>query len=493
MISADPQTHRRLETQFMLRVQQLLDDPRLRVETVEGRRPLTDYQRSVTTTDRAIDVKMLMSRLGKPDRQLEATMPVGKRMDVALFEKKFWSGKTSLGRLRVACLSPTEALIDGKPVQPASIEDISALISEIPPPLPGAPIPPTTVVVMSTGGFSIDALETMERGEDRTVILVWPNKSGGWTAAGPPQTQFVADLFDPESPSDKKRRIRAAIELGQSELITGALVGEKLAAETELPLHMVEDEMKLYAREYPGLVAKRLRGQLALYREGQTPPVGLLLRGGGNMPSMDRFFLTRLKNIFSKKGDLDKKIALLTERRVELTQLRERGYQDLSVLEKKEDELRVQFKTAGEMPRRRITSQLLQIRKDVARRRQLLSVLNQQVNIINTHLHSLELQKQGEYAQLPTPEEIAADASKADEVLAQLEADNELAQSVSAGMGGTLWSEEQSLYEELVREETGVDKPSAEADVAPLPDSDPNEPVLQKTPSRPHHSEPEAG
>ena len=432
MIGPDPQFHRRLESQFMLRVQQLLDDPRLRLETVEGRRPVTDYQRQVTATDQAVELKRLMSKLGKPDRELEAQMPVGKRMDVVLYEKKFWSGKTSLGRLRVACLSPTQQLIEGKPLDAASAEDIQNVISQLPPPLPGMPASPPTVVVMSTSGFTPEATEAMERGEDRTVILLWPNRSGGWTAAGPPQTQFIADLFDPESPGDKKRRIRAAIELGQSELITGALVGEKLAADTELPLRMVEDEMKLYAREYPGLVAKRLRGQMALYREGQTPPVGLLLRGGGSMPVMDRFFLTRLKAIFSRKGDLDKKIALLSERRADLTQLRDRGYQDLSVLEKKEDELRVQFKDAAEMPRRRITSQLLQLRKDVARRRQLLSVLNQQVNVINTHLHSLELQKQGEYAQLPSPDEIAADASKAEEVLAQLEADSELAQSVAA-------------------------------------------------------------
>jgi hypothetical protein len=255
---------------------------------------------------------------------------------------------------------------------------------------------------------------------------------------------------------------------------------------------MVEDEMKIYAREYPGLIAKRMRGQLALYRQGQTPPVGLLLRGGGNMPAMDRFFLTRLKSIFSKKGELDKKIGLLSERRADLTQLRDRGYQDLAVLEKKEDELRIQFKDAGEMPRRRITSQLLQLRKDVARRQQLLSVLNQQVNVINTHLHSLELQKQGEYAQLPTSEEMASDASKAEEVLAQLEADSELAQNVSAGHGGTLWSEEQALYEELVREESVADKPALTPEPEALPDSI-DEPVVHKAISRQKASEPEAG
>ena len=211
------------------------------------------------------------------------------------------------------------------------------------------------------------------------------------------------------------------------------------------------------------------------------------------MPVMDRFFLSRLKSVFSKKGDLDKKIALLTERRASLTQLRDRGYEDLAILEKKEDELRLQFKQSSEGPRRRITSQLVQLRKDVARRQQLLSVLNQQVNVINTHLHSLELQKHGEYAQLPSPDEIAADAAKAEEVLAQLEADSELAQSVAAGTNSALWSEEQSLYEELVREEAAPAKPAETQETDQLPEASPDEPILHKSPARRHPAEPEVG
>ncbi|MGA3068079.1 MAG: hypothetical protein ABSF29_14640 [Tepidisphaeraceae bacterium] len=496
MISSDPQIHRRLEQQFILRAQQLLDDPRLRIDTVEGRRALTDFQRDITTGDHGVELKLLMSKLEKPDRELELKMPIGRRLDVVLSEKKkFWSAKATMGRLRVACLSPTAALIEGKPPEAATVEDVTAALAELPPPLPGANPVPTTVVLMSTGGFTADATETMERGEERTVILIWPNRSGGWTAAGPPQTQFIADLFDPEAPADKKKRINTAIEAGKSELLTGSLSAEHVAEYTDLPMRMVEAEMKNYASEHTGLVAKRIRGQMVMYRAGESPPVGLLLRGGANMPVMDRFFLSRLKSVFSKKGDLDKKIALLSERRASLTQLRDRGYEDLSVLERKEDELRRQFKEAGETPRRRITSQLLQLRKDVARRQQLLSVLNQQVNVINTHLHSLELQKHGEYAQLPTPEEIAADASKAEEILAQLEADSELAQSVTAGVNNSLWSEEQALYEELVGEEKAPAKSEEEEpEMTQLPESPPDEPILhRKTPVRPHPAEPEVG
>ena len=70
------------------------------------------------------------------------------------------------------------------------------------------------------------------------------------------------------------------------------------------------------------------------------------------------------------------------------------------------------------------------------RRQQMLAVLNQQVNVVSTHLHNLELTQQGEVADLPDSEEIATDAAAAEEMLAKLQADNELADSVGAGVGG---------------------------------------------------------
>src|SRR5208283_3419186 len=112
-----------------------------------------------------------------------------------------------------------------------------------------------------------------------------------------------------------------------------------------------------------------------------------------------------------------------------------------------EEALRRQFKEAtGSITKKRVTSQLLQMRKDIERRQQLLSVLNQQINVVSTHLHNLELQRQGETARLPDSEEMAADAAAAEEVLAELQAGNELADSVGAMHGG-MSEEEQALYD----------------------------------------------
>ena len=199
----------------------------------------------------------------------------------------------------------------------------------------------------------------------------------------------------------------------------------------------MDAELKLYARENAGLAAKRLDGKMVLFRQGASQePAGM---GAIDMPLIDR-----MKTLFARKGETEKKIAFLAERRAALSQQRNRGYEEMGDLEGREAEMRRQFKDAGgEITKRRITSQLLQLRKDIERRQQLLGVLNQQINVVAVHLHNLELVHQGKSAQLPDSEEMAQDAAAAEDVLAELQASGELAATVGA--------EEQALYEELER------------------------------------------
>ena len=197
------------------------------------------------------------------------------------------------------------------------------------------------------------------------------------------------------------------------------------------------------------------------------------------MPLIDR-----VKALFARKGDSEKKIAFLAERRAALSLQRDRAYEEMGVLEQQEAALKRQFKeAAGAVTKRRVTSQMLQLRKDLERRQQLLSVLNQQVDVVSTHLHNLELVQQGQTAKLPDTEEITADAVKAEEMLAQLEADTELTGSVGQIATAGMTDEEKALFDELERESGGTstshatpEEPSAAqqpfaAPTAPLPHS----------------------
>jgi len=227
--------------------------------------------------------------------------------------------------------------------------------------------------------------------------------------------------------------------------------------------------------------------------------------------------LDSLRALFARKGDNEKKIAFLSERRTALSQQRDRSYEDMGALEQQEAGLRQQFKDAtGAITKRRITSQMLQLRKDLERRQQLLAVLNQQINVVSTHLHNLELVQQGRSAQLPDAEEMTADAVKAEEMLAELEASNELAGSTGSLATAGMTAEEQALFEELERDSghaevadrttsiklDTVDRED-EADEAPAAPAPPNQasrlekavasPPPEPARKEPRRSEPEPG
>jgi hypothetical protein len=232
-----------------------------------------------------------------------------------------------------------------------------------------------------------------------------------------------------------------------------------------------------------------LDGRVVLFREGSVPSSATSASGGGEMPLIDR-----IKTLFARKGENEKKISFLSERRTALMQQRDRSYEDITVLETQEAKLRNEFKEAsGDLTKRRVTGQLLQLRKDIERRQQLITVLNQQVNIVSTHLHNLELVQQGKSAKLPDHEEVAMDAARAEEMLAGLEADAELAGSIGGISNAGMSAEEQALYDELERENA---PPVAEAE-SPVTSSSPVQDDAAKaastTTTPPRRAEPEAG
>jgi len=479
---ADPAVHRQIEQDFVRHVEQLLDDDRLRVDTTSGRRPVSGMMKFVQRSDHSVDLKRIMSEMRKPDRELQHQMPVGETLEVNLLKRKLWVFRQVVGRLRVLCVSPTRTLLAGETPQPLRPNDVSKLLSEIPASVGGVP---STIVLMSTSGFTIEAHELAERRADRTVIMAEPNKAGGWAVYGPVETKALVDLFDPEAEESKRNRVREEIESISSELVGAGISTDKICAQTQLPVQLVESELKSYAKSHPGLVAKRLDGRVVLFREGSVPPAATSASGGGEMPLIDR-----IKTLFARKGENEKKIAFLSERRTALMQQRDRSYDDVMSLEKQEGKLRTEFKEAtGDITKRRVTGQLLQLRKDIERRQQLLSVLNQQINIVSTHLHNLELVHQGQHAKLPDSEEVASDAAKAEEMLAGLEADAELAGSVGAITNTGLSAEEQALYEELERENASATR-DPEIPLETASSAPPSEPA--KSPAA-RHAEPEAG
>ena len=489
--STDPAIHRQRERQLIEHVERLLEDDRLRIDTKQGRRPITAFTRDVSRSDRSVDLKRMMSEMNMPDRELQSRMPTGEILEVTLSQKRFWIFRSTVGRLRIVCAAPTRALLRGDAPTPMTPTEINKLLSQMPPSLGGAPV---TVVLLSTSGFTLEAHELAERRADRTVVLVEPNDAGGWTVTGPAETKALSDLFDPEGEDQKRLRVREIIDQSKVDLLTSGVSTDRIAARTKLPVQVVEAELKSYAKNTPGLVAKRLDGQVVLFREGSAlSPAPASTAQGAPMPLIER-----VKALFARKGDSEKKIAFLSERRTALGLQRDRAYEDMNVLEQQEAGLKDQFKNApSAIAKRRITGQMLQLRKDLERRQQLLSMLNQQINVVSTHLHNLELVQQGQVASLPNTDEMTADAVKAEEVLAELEANSELAATVGTIATSGMNAEEQALFEELEKEtgtaalpaETGKPEPVR---TAAQPQRQ-TEPASNPVASAPRRNEPEPG
>jgi hypothetical protein len=442
---SDPAVHQQHERHMLAHVEKLLQDGRLKLETVDGKKNIAAMNANVNRIDKGVELKRIMAEMGKPSRELESQMPSGKFLDVTFSKTRWWVLKSNQARFTFVSQSPIRALLAGESPAPMNLAELKRITGEIPPPIGKVP---WTIVVTSTSGFTQDAKDYVRSGIKYTTILASPNETGGWTVTAAKYAQPLAALFDPEVELAKRGRIRDEIDASQVELLSGGVSTQQLSKKTGLPEQLIESELKYYAKQNPGLTAKRLDGSMILYREGPAPISGAALAGGVGMA-----FIDKVRTLFARKGETEKKIAFLAERRAALSLQRDRSYEDLSALEGKESELRQQFKdTTADLTRRRITSQLLQLQKDIIRRQQLQSVLNQQINVVSTHLHNLELQQQGKSANLPDSEEMATDAAAAEEVLAELEASSELADSVGSNMASGLSAEEQALYEQLIEE-----------------------------------------
>ena len=487
--SLDPTFHRDRERQFIEHVRNLLGDDRLRLGTRRGVHPITTLMPSITEGEpgvvRGEKVKRLMLELGVADRELQSRMPVGERLEVALRQRNFWMFKKTVGDLVVACVSPTRALLKGETPEPLTAAEVNALIGQFKRGS-GGPDVPATVVLMSTSGFAPGARDLATATPSRILVLAAPNDAGGWTMSGPRGAAELTNLFDPEQEASKRQRVREYLEANQFDMLSGGIVSEKIAARTQLPLQVVEAELRSFAKQNAGLAAKRIDGKLMLFRESSafaTDP------GGSNMP-----FWETIKGIFKREESTDKKIMRLNTERAGLSGQRERAYDEIAAVEKKESELTKGFKEATALAQRRIATEISQLRKDIERRQQILGAIDKKINVINTGIHTLEMKSQLSPEKLKSLENIAVSSEDVEVGMAALQQLDEEANSV-AGIGEMdVPDDVQAILDELkgkTEVPTELAPPMRAATGEKTPDRG-REPSAPVSPER-RRNEPEAG
>ncbi len=384
--------------------------------------------------DESDRLRALMAENRVYDRELLKSLPANRRVILRGFERRWLFGKRRTGVAVASVLTPLGHFAAGAEgdAPPIGLGELADHVRKL---LTDRKVP-HLIGICSPGGFTEEARDARLGLPNVTVVLIEPDEGGGWKIAGSGESSDprVHRLFDPEGQSQKLDRVRAALESRSADLLTGGVSLSSVSREVSLPPVVVRAAFERVAAADPELRLTAKEGEVLLFR-------GAPAQAQEKKPMN---VIDRIRQMFSGEGNETEKINLLAERRAMLAGRRDRIYEDIAKLEKREAELLEQGKaTKSAVPRRRIAAQLAQMRKDIGRQNTTAGMLNQQINIISTDIHNLTLIQQGEMAKLPETEELTENAVKAEEMLETLKADSELVSSLEMGMEATLASEEE--------------------------------------------------
>lgn len=436
-----------LETDFLAGVES-------NFEEAKGR----DFRGSIWERSEADDSDRLRALLASHriyDREKLKTLPSNRRVALHGFDRKFWLWKKRTGVAIASVLTPLGhfAAKGGESAPPVGLGELADHVRR----LVGDTRTPHIVGVCSPTGFSDEARKAQLGTPNASVILIEPDGFGGWNVlpSGDGVDPRLLRIFDPERAKGKVERVRRAIQERNAELLTGGLSASSLSRSLNLPEEVVRQGLEEVARQDPELKVSKVDGEFLMFRGAPTASAEKR-----SMSMMDRIL-----QLFSREGDEASKINVLAERRAALAQRRDRIYEDIGNLEKKEADLLGQGKAAtSSVPKRRLAAQIAQLRKDIARQNTTAAMLNQQINIISTDIHNLTLIQQGQLAQLPDSEELTAHAVEAEELLETLKADAELVGGLEMGLENTLVNaDEMAILKEFEEEKEKPKVPSSPA------------------------------
>lgn len=385
--------------------------------------------------DEGMAVREELARRGLFDPDLLARLPQNRRVVMRGYERRWWwFGKRATGVVIASVLAPPGAYIAGEsadsPAPPVGLADLLEHVRRIAP----TTDVPHVIGVCSPSGFTDEVRHSHLDLPNVTLVVVEPRADGGWavTPLSDAADEAICRLFDPDTTARKIERVRQEIEARRADLLTGGLSAGDLAGRMGLPTELVAQAFRQAATADPELQASESGRDVLLFR-------GVAATEDQAMSVVDR-----IRQLFGMAGNEARKINLLTERRAKLAQRRDRLYEDIAKLEQRERDLLEQGRqNKSEVVRRRVASQLAQHRRDMSRLNTTANMLNQQINVISTHIHNLTLIQQGQMAQLPATEELTQDAVRAEEMLEQLKADVDLVSTLDTGISNVLATQDE--------------------------------------------------
>lgn len=420
------------------------------------------------------------------DRELLRRLPKNAARVMTCIEPSWFMWERPVAVAVAACLSPLDFHVQqalasdqangGALPPPIDLGDLTDYVKQ----LVGDPSIPHLVGVCSPSGFTEQARRSQIDLPNVTLILIEPRPEGGWitTPASPNARPSDARLFDPEAVSRKIERVKEEVRVRRADLLTGGLSASAVADRLGLP---------------SSLVGRVFESMLTTDRElrvsWQDDDVLLFLGAPAAMEDSGVSMIEWIRQLFSGEGEEARKINALTERRAKLASRRDRLYEDISRLEERESDLMGQGReTPSATVKRRVATQVKQLRDDMERLNAAARMIGQQIDVISTHIHNLTMIQQGQAARLPSSEEITQDAVRAEEMLEQLGAEVELASS----LGGVVKETGLSQDELAILSELEGPAPARE-EVKPQPQAPPAQTERPRPLEEPEGREPQAG
>jgi len=395
----------------------------------------------IEPTPEGIDaVRAELSRLEVFDRRAIDRL-AGTRSVELRFQKRVLGGlmRNTLARLRVRVLTGVEALLNGQPPQPMGREQVLDALARYD--LLPRRQRPSAILLASPTGFTAEAKRLVDGSGPPTLILMGAREDGGWDTALPAAVAHSpwARLFELEGQDERLKRLLYHLEQSADLVDSRGISVRELADKLGLPRLETERLVRQACRTQPHL--------MTVVHDGRTHVCRTPLAEEGEAMSM----WSRIRRLLRLRPTPAERVRVLTMQRVRLEQQRFEADRKTDALEAEErTALQAGAKAASDAERRQIAARLVRVRRELKRHRAQAQLYTNQIDVIGTQIHHLTLTEQGKRVALPSAEELTAQAAEAEQVMAELAANAELANSIEVtGQTVAMADEMDSILEEF--------------------------------------------
>ncbi len=439
--------------------EQFLGQLRARALSLTRRTLPADHVLIEATGEGLDEVRDTLGRLEVYDRDALERLP-GTRALQLRFQRSMLGGllRPTISRLRARALSPLEAIVRGEPVGPVGREQVLDALAryEL---LPRSERP-SGVVLASATGFTPEARQLVDAPGPPALVLMGLRPDGGWDVdmSAATRRSLWSPLFEFETQDDRLRRLLYHLEQEAEALDSSGVPLPQIARRCGLSLEETERLVRQACRTNSRLLTVDHRGTVHVCRspleeEGQAMTLW-----------------ARVRRLLGFKPSIAERVRAMTAQRVRLEQQRHEVDRRVNALESEEQAALEQARSAtSEAQRRQIAARLVRVRRELGRVRAQANIYTQQIEVLGTHIHHLTLAEQGRRMDLPSAEELTREAAQAEQVIATLSANADLARSIEVSGESPMMAEEELAVLEELRQlsAAGAAEPSSQAAGAP--------------------------